>query len=479
MSLKKATLSGAIWTLLDVVFLKGLFFAAGLLLARILGPEEFGLLGMIAVFIAIGKSLIESGMSSSLIRTLDADNEDYSTVFYLNIGASFFVYAVLFLCAPLIAQFFDQAILTDVIRLYCFTFVITALSAVQLAILNKEMQFKKITLLNIPGTLLGIAVGIYLAYQGYGIWSLVWMYLVIQLILSILLWLTSSWKPSFLFSKAKMKIHLGFGYKLTISGLIDKIYKNIYNIIIGKYFPVETLGFYERAKSFNEYPATFLTSVIRKVTYPLLNKIRDDKDRISDIYKQILQFTFFCSAPLFIFAAALAEPLFLMVLGEEWIEAALFFQIFCLAFMFYPIQAFNINALMVYGRSDLFLKLELIKKAFITVVILIALPFGVYALVWCTVITSLFALGVNTYYSGKLINYSTYNQLRDLSKFLVMAVVSAVLFYVLANYLAFKSLTLQVVFSSFVGVVVYLSLNLLFKTKPIIFVKSLILKKNL
>ena len=245
---------------------------------------------------ALGVSIVDSGLSSSLIRTVDVENKDYSTVFYLNLLMGVLIYGVLFFSAPYIAAFYEQPILINIIRVYCLTFIVSGFSSVQLAILNKQMRFREIMLWNIPGTLVGITIGISMAYSGYGVWSIVWMYLSSQIIQSLVMWLFSSWKPNFCFCMEKAKYHYGFGYKLMLSGLLDTVFKNIYNVLIGKFFSIQSLGYYERAKSFNEYPVTILTTVINKVTYPLLAQIQNDKERISDIYKQILQFIFFITS---------------------------------------------------------------------------------------------------------------------------------------------------------------------------------------
>lgn len=479
MSLRKQASYSLLWTFMDSFFLKGLSFIASLILARILGPKEFGLIGMISVFVAVGISMVDSGLSASIIRTKNADNTDYSTVFYLNLVMSFLVYGLLFFSAPFIAQFYNQDILINIIRLYCLNFIISALSAVQLAILNRDMHFKKIMRYNIPGTVIGIIVGVSMGYWGFGVWSIVWMYLSTQIIQSIILWVNSKWKPSFIFSKEKMNYHYEFGYKLMLSGIIDTVFRNIYNVLIGKFFSVQTLGFYERAKSFNDYPVTILTSIISKVSYPLLSQIQDQKEKISEVYKQLLQFTFFIIAPLMLGASAIAKPLFLLVLGEQWVSAVPFFQILCLSGMFYPVHAFNINVLKVYGRSDLFLKLEVVKKIIISVSILITFQFGVYGLVWSSVFTSVIALLINTHYSSQMIQYTTMNQLKDMMPIIVKAGLMCLLMYGLVLVLKSNSLYIQILISSFTGVSFYFLINYLYKSTPFIFALNLIKEKKL
>ncbi|HLF51309.1 lipopolysaccharide biosynthesis protein [Flavobacterium sp.] len=479
MSLKKQTFLGLFWAFGNTFIIKGLFFVATIVLARILGPSEFGLMGMISVFIAIGASLVDSGLSTSLIRTQNADDSDYTTVFYLNLGISFFLYLIFFFGAPFIADFYNQDILANIIRLYCLSFIITAFSSVQLTLLNKEMQFRKIMQYNIPGNIIGVITGIALGYLGYGVWSIVWMYLITQLVQSIILWSFSEWKPSKTFSKEKMKYHYAFGYKLTLSGLLDTVFKNSYNIIIGKYFSVQSLGYFERAQAFNDYSVSTLTGIISGVSYPLLAKLQNQKDKITEVYKKLLQFTFFITAPLMLGAAAIAKPLFLLVLGEQWLPAVSFFQILCLGGMFYPIHVFNISVLKVYGRSDLFLKLEIIKKIVFTISLLLAFQFGIYGLVWSSVFVSISALGINTHYSKMMINYTTRNQIEDMIPTLLKAGLMAGLMFVLVYLLKNESTYWQIVIPSFVGGLFYFLINYFLKATPLFFILNIIKERKL
>lgn len=479
MSLKKQTIHSAVWTFIDSFFAGGVTFIAGLILARILGPTEFGLIGMISIFMAIGTSLVDSGLSASLIRTKNTDSTDYSTVFIANLVMSVVIYGILFFVSPYIAAFYQQPILTNITRLYCFGFILSALSAVQLAILNKDMRFKRITQFNIPSTLLGVGVGVGLGYLGYGVWSIVWMYLVTQGFKSVLLWSFSSWKPSFLLSKTKLKYHYNFGYKLMLSGLLDQIFNNLYNVVIGKFYSAQTLGYFERAKTFNSYPSLVLSSVIGKVTYPMLSKIQDEPQRISKAYRSILQVTFFVIAPAMLGAAAVAKPLFLLILGEDWLPAVPFFQILSLSFMLYPIHAFNINVLKVYGRSDLFLKLEIYKKLVVTLSVIIAFQFGIYALVWSAVFTSFIALGINTYYSSKMINYTFKEQLLDMLPVLTVSATMFAVMQLVIRCLGQQHLLFQIVLPGLLGIAIYLGVHFIFKTKTFQTVLYFIKNRNL
>lgn len=454
-------------------------FIAMILLARWIGPEDFGLIGMIAVFVAIGKSLTDSGMTNSLIRTKEPDQSDYSTVFIVNIVMSLLVYVIVYFTAPFIANFFGYKILINIIRIYCLLFLIIAFSAVQLAILTKRMEFKKITKINFPSTLFGVTIGLYLGYNNYGVWSVVWMFLSTELVRSVLLWLFSNWKPKFIFSIIKFKFHFKFGYKLVLSGLLDTVFKNIYNILIGKYFSAQMLGFYERSKQFSEYPSATLTGVISKVTYPMLSQIQEDPKRLESIYRKLIRVSFFIIAPLMLGAAAIAKPLFLILLGDEWLPAVLFFQILTLAMMLYPIHAFNLNILQVYGRSDLFLKLEIIKKIVITVTVLIAFQFGIMGLVWSSVFTSFAGLGINMFYSSRLIDYPISKQIKDLSITFVIAIFVALLMYKTTTLIPNALNIVQIILASLVGAIVYLGINYVVKTSPLHQAISLLKTRNL
>jgi len=479
MSLKKQTFSGLIWTFTDVFLLRGASFAATIALARLIGPSDFGLIGMITVFIAIGACLIESGLSASLIRDKNAGDKDYSTVFYLNVGTSFLVYIILFLCAPFISDFYKVPLLTTIIRLYCLNFITIALSAVQVALLNKNMQFKKLMHLNLPGTLIGVTVGIIMGYQGYGVYSIIWMYLITQAIQTILLWIFSDWKPSFVFSVESMKHHYKFGYKLLLSGLLDTVFKNIYNILIGRFYPVKFLGYYDRAYTLSEYPVTTISGIVGKVSYPLMAQIQDQTEKVSRVYKQMIQITFFVVCPLMIGAAAISEPLFLLFLGKEWLQAAVFFKIICLASILYPIHAFNITVLKVYGRSDLFLKLEVIKKVIAVVGVIAAFQLGIYGLIWSSVVLSFISLIINTHYSSGMINYTTKNQLLDM---LPVLVISAIMYYamtLLLHILVLNSLYLQIVLPTIVGFFVYILINFFINATPFILVLKILKERKL
>ncbi|MBT0607938.1 lipopolysaccharide biosynthesis protein [Aequorivita echinoideorum] len=464
MSLRKSATSGLVWTFLDTVVARGVGIAASVLLARLLSPREFGLMGMVYIFTAVSATLVDGGLTASLIRTQQVDNRDYSTIFFTNIAVSFILYWVVFLLAPFIAAFYDEPDLIFIVRVYALIFVITSFSAVQLTIFQKKMDFKKLMLLNIPGILIGAGIGITMAYYGFGVWSIIAMQLATQAVLTIMLWIVSDWKPSFVFSTLKLKRHFEFGYKLTLSGLLNTIFDNIYNVLIGRFYATASLGHFERAKTFSLYPATILTTMVGKVSYPLMAGIQDEKERLASAYKQILQFIFFISAPLMLGLSAVGKPLILFVLGPQWEQAAVFFQILCISGMLYPIHAFNLNLLKVYGRSDWFLKVEVIKKIMIAVVVAIAFQFGIYALVWSAAIISVLALAINTYYTNLLINYNLWQQFRDVWVILLLGIVMFLIMYAGQYYFFDENLFLKILVPSITGALFYAVTNYFLKT---------------
>lgn len=467
MKLKKKALFGFFWVFADTFILKSLQFIALIFLARWIGPKEFGLIGMMAIFIELGRSLTDSGLSNSLIRTKAANNSDYSTVFFANLIMSLLVYIVVFTLAPYIAVFYNQPSLLELIRVYCLIFLFIALSAVQIAILAKKMEFGKITRLNFPAMCLGVMTGLYLGYHGHGIWSVIWMYLITEGLKSVLLWSYSNWRPQFIFSKSKFKHHFNFGYKLMLSELVSTIFKNIYNILIGKFFASQILGYYERSRQLGQYPSATLTGVMSKVTYPLLSEIQEDKELLEKTYIKLIRVSFFVIAPVMLCTAAIAKPLFLLLLGKEWLPAVIFFQILSLAMMLYPIHSFNLNILKVFGRSDLFLRLEIIKKVIAVITITIAFQYGVMGLVWSSVVTSFAALSVNMFYSSRLINYSILAQLKDLGLTFFIALLTAILMYYFAQTLINIPLILQLLLSYTFGGLFYLGTNWLNKRSPL------------
>lgn len=454
-------------------------FGVSLVLARLLLPAEFGLIGMIAIFMGIGQSLINSGLTQSLIRSENLDQEDYSTVFFFNLVASVIIYLIIFFAAPWIAAFYRQPVLVDIIRVYCLSFIITAFSAVQLTRLTKQMDFKTQMLVAIPSLIGSGLLGIYLAYQGHGVWSLVWMTLFQAFLNTVQLWIRSKWHPSLTFSVIKFKEHFNFGYKLTLSGLLDTVFTNIYQIIIGRYFVASQVGFYTRANSLKQLPVSNISGALNKVTYPLFASIQNDDVRLKRIYKEIMQMVVFIIAPVLIIMGVVAEPLFRFLFTDKWLPAVPYFQVMCLGGILYPIHSYNLSILTVKGRSDLFLKLEIIKKVMITIIIAISIQFGIMGLIWGQLVTSILAFGINTHYSGKFLKYNTLEQTLDILPIILLAFLVGACVWLTDNYLHINQLQdfYRLTILALGGSILYIAFAYLFKMNSLNSIKKIILKQ--
>lgn len=419
MSLKKQAVSGVKWNFLQQFSVQIINFGVQVILARLLMPEMFGLIAMIIVFISIGKTLMDSGMTSSLIRTKNPDQIDYSTVFVTNLLMSIAIYGVTYSLAPLIAEFYNQEVLIDIVRVFALTFVIRAFVAVHVAKLTKEMNFKLQMKLQIPSTIIAGIVGVTLAYQGYGVWSLVWLNLVQAITFTIQNWLFINWRPSLIFDRERFKHHFVFGYKLTIAGLIDTIYNDAYRITIGKFFSPASVGFFHQAETMRLFPVQQISAVMGKVTYPFFANIDGDK-QLKAAYKITMKLVLFVVIPIMLTLIVIAEEGFLFVFGEKWLPAVPYFQILAIASILRPISSYNLNILKVKGRSDLSLKVEIIKKAIGLLAIAIGIQFDVMGLVISLTVVSFIWVFINMSYCGNLISYPVFEQLKDVSHLFII-----------------------------------------------------------
>ncbi|WP_276390839.1 lipopolysaccharide biosynthesis protein [Eudoraea chungangensis] len=429
MSLKSKTLTGILWTFSQQFSVKGISFVVQIILARILMPEVYGLVAIVGIFVAIGRNLVDGGMTSSLIRTQDADQKDYSTVFFLNLMASFVLYAILFFCAPYISGFFEMPQLTALLRVYTLSFIIQALGNVQTTRLTKELNFKLQMYMQIPATICGGIVGIILAYNGFGVWSLVLMYLTTATVFMVQHWFRTDWRPDFVIDKNKLKHHFDFGYKVTLSGLVTTAYHHSYTLIIGKMFSATQLGFYNQANTLRMFPVQNLTTALRKVTYPVFSSIQDDNVRLKAMFRKITALVFFVVTPVMLYLVIVAEPLFRFLLTEKWLPAAPYFQVLALSAIVYPLSMYNLNIVLAKGRSDLHLKMELIKKLSSIMFLLLIIPFGIWGVIYAQAISMLIHAFVNTFFCGRLINYPVRNQIIDVFPIFLLCFVLTVIMF--------------------------------------------------
>lgn len=430
MSLKKQAISGVKWNFVQQFSVQVINFAVQVILARLLMPEMFGLIAMIIVFISIGESLMNSGMTSSLIRTKNPTQLDYSTVFITNMCMSIAIYAFTYLLAPYISSFYNQELLTNIVRLFALSFVINALVAVHIAKLTKEMNFRLQMKLQIPSALISGVVGVTLAYMEYGVWSLVWLNLARSLLFALQCWFFISWKPSLVFNKDRFKYHFKFGYKLTLAGLIDTIYNDAYRIIIGKLYSPTAVGYFNHAETMRIFPVNQITVVLEKVTYPFFSNI-DGGKRLKSAYKTSVKLVTLIVTPIMLILIVIAEEGFLLIFGEKWLPSVPYFQVLAIASIVRPLSSYNLNILKVKNRSDLFLYISIVKKLIGIVAIVIGIQFGVMGLVLSLTIVSLIWAIMNMVYCGKLINYRLIEQLKDITPIMLISVIATLCSYLL------------------------------------------------
>lgn len=439
-SLKKQAISGIFWSFLQKVGDRGIQFMITIILARLLLPEDFGLIGMLSIFIAISQSLVEAGFNKALIQKKDADEEDYSTVFFINLTVSVLLYLLLYFCAPFISEFYNQPKLTPLTRVLSLVFIINAFGYVQETKLIKKIQFKKLMIIHLPSTVISGIVAVVLAYKGFGVWSIVAQRLTLRFVFVIQMWIYSNWKPLWRFNKEKAKSLFSFGGNLMVVGIIQTIYLNGYKVVIGKFYPASILGYYENANSLVSAPVSTLSSVMSNVTFPVFSSIQNDNRRLKVGYKKTIQQVLFILCPLLILSMALAEPLFRFVLTEKWLPAVPFFQILCVGFIFSPLNRYNIEILNVKGHSGLFLRLDILKKIIETIGIAVSIIyFDIWVLVW---FQSLFTIGkymINSFYSGRYIDYPMRAQLKDISGIFIISIIIGVSIFLINYYVVSES----------------------------------------
>lgn len=431
-SLKKKTVKGVAWTSLNQVANIGFSFVIGIILARLLSPSDYGLLAMIAVFNAIAFAFLDSGFANALVRKPDLTEDDNTTAFCFNLIAGVVLFGIIWLIAPFVSKFYDKPILTPLLRAEGTLLIITAFKLVQTTQLTRALNFKAKMIIRVTSNVVGGIIGIIAAYKGLGVWALVVMHIASALIGLVLLWFISPWRPRGRWNKASLSYLWGYGSKLLASGLLDTIYGNIYPIVIGKFYSAADLGQYTRAKQYAHMPAGTLTSVLQQVSFPVLSTIQEDNARLGDSYRRMLRFTVFLVFPIMIGMAALAHPLVISLVTDKWAECVPYLQVICFSSMWYPVHAINLNLLQVKGRSDLFLRLEIIKKAIITVAIFICVPFGIMGICIGAVCTSIINLAINTYYTGKLINVGFLRQMMDMTPTLLASLAMGAVVYLVA-----------------------------------------------
>lgn len=456
-SLKHKTVKGISWSFIDNIASSGITFLVGLILARLLTPAEYGIMAMIAIFIAVSNSIIDSGFSNALIRKVHVERVDYNTVFYFNFVISVVLYLLLFVSSPAISVFFKEPILVEVTRIIGLIIIINSLCIIPRTIFIKNINFKTQTKVSLVSSISSGIIGISMAFVGLGVWSLVGQQLSRQILNTLFLWVYCKWRPVWEFSINSFKELFGFGSKLLLSGLLDTIYKNIYYLVIGRFYTPAQLGQYTRAEQFNTIFSSNLTSVVQRVSYPVLSSIQEEPARLREAYRKVIKIAMLVTFACMLGLAAVAKSLIIILIGEKWLPAVRLLQIICFSGMLYPLHAINLNILQVKGRSDLFLRLEIIKKIIAIGPITIGVFYGIEYMLLGGVFTSFIAYFLNSYYSANLIHYSTIEQVKDiLPFFLISSFVAAVMWGIsFLNISAFSILLIQITLGLLIAFLIY------------------------
>ncbi len=452
--LKNKTVKGLAWSAIDNFATHGVNFVIGVVLARILSPDDYGTIAMIAVVFAIANVFIQSGFGIALVRKQSVSEDDKSTAFFFNLVVSVVCYAFIFVSSPLLSSFFNKPILTQIIRAEGLCVVIGALNIVQRTIFTRNVDFKSLTIVNLLACIISGLVGVWLAYRGFGVWSLVISHISKNFVEMIVLWILSSWRPKLIWSKSSFRYLWGFGSKILISNLISTIYGNVYSVVIGKFYTSNSLGAYTKAKEFASFPSTNMTSVLQRVTFPVLSQIQDDTPRLANNYRRIIRVSAFVLFPLMIGIAVLAKPVVYIVITDKWAESVLYLRLICLSSMWYPLHSINLNLLQVKGRSDLFLRLEIIKRIVQTIVMICAIPFGVTAICSSGIFVAILYVFINAYYTGDLINVGFLKQMKDIAPTFVLSVFMGGVIFLLTLFI--NNMLSQLIIGFLVGGIVYI-----------------------
>jgi O-antigen/teichoic acid export membrane protein len=464
-TIRHKTIKGVFWSSIERFSAQGIQFILGIIMARLLEPSDYGVIGMLAIFLAISQVFIDSGFSTALIQKQNRTEADFSTVFYFNIGVGFFFYLLLFFTSPLIARFYDTPILESVTKVVALNLLFNSLAVVHRAKLTIAIDFKNQAKATLIAVILSGTVGLFMAYGGFGVWALAFQSILNTGLNVVVLWVIVHWKPLRIFSLSSFKQLFSYGSKLLLSGLLDTAYRNVYTIVIGKRFQAVDLGYYTRADQFAQFPSSNITGIFQRVTFPILSDIQHDDERLRSVYRQYLRISAFVIFPLMCGLAGVAGPFINLILTGKWTGIVPLLQLLCFSFMWHPVHAINLNLLQVKGRSDLFLRLEIIKKCVGVGILCVTIPLGIEAMCAGTIVSSFLCLFINTYYTEKIISVGFVKQMRDLFPIFLTAFSMSIVSYIVSN--IFVSYGLGLFLGIIAGVIYYFLVNMLFRSKEL------------
>lgn len=477
-SIRDKSISGFIWLFIDKAGASVINLVVTVLLARLLTPEDFGLVAMVMVFFEISSAFINSGFSFALIRQKSISDEDKSTTFIFNLVVACILYAILFLSAPAIANFFGEVILIWIVRIMGLNLIINSLGIIQQAVLTHKIDFKTQTRIRIVAVSISSAIAIGMAFSGFGVWSLVAKLMLMEGLTSLLLWIYHPWKILLKFSRQSFKRLFGFGSNLLAEAIIHKVFQNILQVIIGRFFTASTLGYYSQANYLTNVPANNFQQIIQKVTYPVLSKLQDDKMKLKRGYREIMLLSSFIIIPIMVIIGVMANPIIVSFLGEKWEPSTPFLQLLCLGGITYHFNSINLDLLLVLGRADLCLRVEIVKKVITAIAIIIGIQFGIYGLVLGYVVSHYLALIINTYYSDKFLSYGLTEQLSDIGKTILISAIMGILVYVFSAYGPVLPNIWKVIIAVILAISIYLGCHFLLKSEEIKLIHKMVIPRT-
>lgn len=479
MSLKKQSISAFFWSSGQQGALLLINLISSIWLARLLNPYEFGLIGMISIFIAMGNVLMTGGFGASIIRSPALTKIEKSTLFWGNFGLGVGIYITIFLCAPFIAEFFSTEVLIPIIRVYSLVIVLKSFSSIHLSVLVKELKLKRNLLIKIPSLLLGAIIGIILALNNFGVWSLVWMYLMSALMESILYWTYSDWKPKLVFNTGEFKKHISFGSRIALSSVLEAFFGNIYNLIIGKFFSVQTLGYFTRSNSLMRIPVYNLIELFDRVTYPILANVQSKNLELRNLYSVFFKIIMLIIIPTLFLCVIIAEPLFRFLLTEKWMPAVPYFQLLCIGGLFIPLGSTGIHILKIKGKERVILRIIFFEKLIVILGLFLVIPFGIEAMLYFQIVANFGAFYIKCLFAGKLLGFSVTLQLKELFKVLFYAFIpSGISWFLVSTTLNYFS-DFQILFvTTLIFIISFLAVIFLFEKALLVKFKNNLIKQT-
>jgi teichuronic acid exporter len=482
-SLKHKTINAISWSFVETIGLQLIQFIISIILARLLFPEQFGLIGMLTIFMAIAETFLNSGFGSALIQKRNPSQIDICSVFYFNIIIGIFMVALMFVTAPWIAAFYKQQMLSPLLRALSLIILINSFGLIQITIITKNINFKILTKVNIISTLFSGLIGVILAVNDYGVWSLAIQQITRSFLSTILLWILNSWRPTMDFSFKALKDMFRFGSRMLASGLLYQTFENIYLLIIGKLFSAADLGYFTRAQTLQQLPSNTLAVMVARVTFPVFSTIQDDHERLKKGMKKALTSLALINFPIMIGLSLISRPLIIILFTDKWIESVPYIQLLCFLGLLLPMHVLNLDVLQALGKSNLFLRLEVIKKVLIVLNIIITWRWGISAMIYGMIVTSVISYYLNSYYNKKLIKYGISEQLFDLIPYFIVSVLMGFCVY-LVGLIQISSHLLLIICQIISGIFVYAIICYLFRLSAFmdllkLLINSIIIRKKI